>query len=156
MQHKRHNPDPIIKVRCTKPQQEKRLKLHITRAGGPVRQYTETIYASELQKYGLSEWLQIQNIIATHKGIHAQELKVALNRLIEKCQRLKLIPAPPSKTPSAGTSSAAPRRSKSKHIPFLLPYGTRYINNTLPVGVEPVQYVPVHPTPRAWYVLYGC
>lgn len=140
VQHKRHNPDPITKVRCTKPQQEKRLKLHITRTGGPVGQYTETLYASELQKYGLSEWLQIQNIIATHKGIHAQELKVALNQLIEKCQRLKLIPAPSSKSPSAGTSSAAPRRSKSKHIPFLLPYGTRYINNTLPAGVEPVQY----------------
>ena len=30
---KRSNPDPIIKVRCTKPKQEKRLTLHITRAG---------------------------------------------------------------------------------------------------------------------------
>ncbi|KAL4590854.1 hypothetical protein LXL04_003798 [Taraxacum kok-saghyz] len=98
------------------------------------------IRVSELQKYGLSEWLQIQEIIVTHQGIHALELKVALNQLIEKCQRLKLIPAPQSKTPSAGTSSAAPRRSKSKHIPFLLPYGTRYINNTPPTGVEPVQY----------------
>ena len=51
----------------------------------PVQQYMETIFASELQKYGLTEWLQIQNIIASHQGIHAQELKVALNQLIEKC-----------------------------------------------------------------------
>ena len=33
VQQKRSNPDPIIRVRCTKPQREKRLTLHITRAG---------------------------------------------------------------------------------------------------------------------------
>ena len=84
VQQKRYNPDPIIRVRCTKPKREKRITLHITRAG-PVQQYTETLFASELKKYGLTEWLQIKDIIATHKGIHAQELKVALNQLIEKC-----------------------------------------------------------------------
>ena len=31
VQQKRSNPDPIIRVRCTKPQREKRLTLHITR-----------------------------------------------------------------------------------------------------------------------------
>ncbi|KAL4586416.1 hypothetical protein LXL04_011052 [Taraxacum kok-saghyz] len=140
VQNKRYNPDPIIKVRCTKPKREKRLSLHITRAG-PVQQYTESLFASELQKYGLSVWLQIKNIIATHQGINAKELKIALNQLIENCQRLKLIPAAPAKPSSAGTSSVAPKRSKSKHISFLLPYGTRYINNKLPAGVEPVQYL---------------
>ena len=140
VQQKRSNPDPIIKVRCTKPKREKRLTLHITRAGH-VQRYTETIFASELQRYGLSEWLQIQDIIANHKSIHAQELKVALSHLIEKCQRLKLILAAPVKNPSAGTSSAAPRKSKTNHRPFLLPHGTKYINNTLPAGVEPVQYL---------------
>ena len=45
----------------------------------PVHQYTETLFASELQKFGLTEWLQIQEIIATHQGIHAQELKLGLN-----------------------------------------------------------------------------
>ena len=106
-----------------------------------MRKYTEVIFASELQKYGLSEWLQIQDIIASHKSIHAQELKVALSQLIQKCQRLKLISFPPVKDLSVGTSSAAPKKSKTNHRPFLLPCGTKYINNTLPAGVEPVQHV---------------
>ena len=138
VQQKRSSPDPIIRVRCTKPHRERRLTLHITRAG-PVQKYTETIFASELPKYGLSAWLQIQEIIATHKSIHAQELKVVPSELIAKCQRLKLISAPPVKDPSACTSSVAPKKSKVNHRPYLLPYGTKYINNKLPTGVEPIQ-----------------
>ena len=84
VQQKHFNPDPIIRVRCTKPKKDKMLTLHITR-NGPVQKYTEVIFASELPKYGFSEWTQIQDIVASHKGIHAQELKLALNSLIEKC-----------------------------------------------------------------------
>ena len=49
VQQKRFNPDHVIRVRCTKPKQEKILALHITRAG-PVQQYTEVIFANELPK----------------------------------------------------------------------------------------------------------
>ena len=70
---------------------------------------------------------------------HTQELKLALNSLIEKCQRLKLIPA--DKNKSTPTSSASPKPSRTTHKEFLYPYSTRYIDNTLPAGVEPVQHL---------------
>ena len=54
VQKKRFNPDPIIRVRCTKPKRDKMLTLHITR-NGPIQKYTEVIFASELPKYGVNE-----------------------------------------------------------------------------------------------------
>ena len=57
--HKRRfNPDPIIRVRCTRPKKDKILTLPITQ-NGHLQKYTEVIFASELPKYGLSKWMQI-------------------------------------------------------------------------------------------------
>ena len=80
-------------------------------------------------------------------GKCGQDLKVALERLIERAQKLKLIQSDPSKTTS---TSAHPTgfRKKKDHRTYLLPYGTSVINNTLPQGVEPIQHkcilVPEH------------
>ena len=124
-------------MRCTKLKKEKVLTVHITR-DGPSHRYTEVIFASELTKYGFSEWTQMQSIIENHKGIHAEELKLALKSLIEKIKKLDLVLADKDKRPS--TSSSAPKSSRTPHSVFLYPYGTRYIDNSLPAGVEPVQH----------------
>ncbi|CAI9282794.1 unnamed protein product [Lactuca saligna] len=47
-------------------------------------------------------------------------------------------PVGPSR-PSSSGRTGAPRQSKNTK--FMLPYGTRYINNDLPLDVEPVQYM---------------
>ncbi|KAL4573531.1 hypothetical protein LXL04_020341 [Taraxacum kok-saghyz] len=115
--HKRRlNPDPIIR-----------------------NKYNEVIFASELPKYGFGEWVQIQDIIASHKGLHALELKLALNSLIEKVQGLKLVRADKNKMLS--TSSAAPKPSRSTYTDFLYPLDTKYIHNSPPAGVEPDQHL---------------
>ena len=61
---RRTNPDPIIKVRCTKPRNEL-LKLHLVRKKTEY-EYTEVIFACEQVKFGYNEWMQIQEIIVKH------------------------------------------------------------------------------------------
>ncbi|CAI9267396.1 unnamed protein product [Lactuca saligna] len=73
---RRSKPDPIIKVRCTK-LRNKSLKLHLVRKKTEY-EYTEVAYAHEPVKFGYSEWMQIQGIIDKHKGVHAQEVKLAI------------------------------------------------------------------------------
>lgn len=47
-------------------------------------EYTEVIFARELVKYGYNEWIQIHEIISEHKGVNAQEVKLAIQTLINK------------------------------------------------------------------------
>lgn len=56
-------------------------------------EYIEVVFARELFKYGYNEWIQIQDIIDKHKGIHAQEVKLALQQLISKVNKLNLVPS---------------------------------------------------------------
>ena len=85
--------------------------------------------------------MQIQGIIDKHKGVHAQEVKLAINHLLNKVMKLNFVPSVgpssigQSRPPTSGRTSA-PRQSKNTK--FLLPYKTQYINSELPVGVEPV------------------
>lgn len=57
---RRRDLDLIIKVRYTKPKNEKMLTVHLTRHGdkdlygGP---YTKVIFSQDLMKFGYSEWL---------------------------------------------------------------------------------------------------
>ena len=72
----RIKPDPIIKVRCTKPKNEM-LKVHLIKKKVKY-EYTEIVFVCELVKYGYNEWTQIQKLISKHKSIHAQEMKSAM------------------------------------------------------------------------------
>ena len=72
----RSNPDPIIKVRCTKPGTES-LKLHLVRKKTKY-EYTEVVFARELVKFGYNEWMRILEIINKHKSVHAQEVKFSI------------------------------------------------------------------------------
>ena len=65
---RRVSADPIIGVKATKPSDNKILTLHITRQGGVKGKYTETLFASELVKYGLSEWNQLLSFAEKQKG----------------------------------------------------------------------------------------
>ena len=66
----RTKPDPIIKVRCTKPHTDS-LKLHLVRKKSEY-EYTKVVFARELVKFGYNEWMQILEIINKHKSVHAQ------------------------------------------------------------------------------------
>lgn len=69
-------PDPIIKVRCIKPRNES-LKLHLVTKKND-SEYTKVVFTHELVKFGYTGWMQIQEIIDKHKGIYAQEVKLAI------------------------------------------------------------------------------
>lgn len=66
---RRSEHDSIMKVMCTKPKYES-LKLHLVRKM-PEYEYSEVVLTRELFKFGYIEWIQIQEIIDQHKGIHA-------------------------------------------------------------------------------------
>ncbi|CAI9296761.1 unnamed protein product [Lactuca saligna] len=134
-------PNPIIKVRFTKLRNES-LKLHLVRKKTKY-EYTEVVYARELVKFGYGEWTKIQGINDKHKGVHAQEVKLVIQQLLNKVKKLNLVPSVgPSSAgqsiPSSSGRTRAPR--KYKNTMCLLPYKTQYINNELPMGVELVQY----------------
>ena len=80
--NRRTKPAPIIKVRCTKPRNES-LKLHLVRKKTEY-EYTKVVFSLELVKCGYSEWMKIQEIIDKYKGINAQEVKLEIQRLINK------------------------------------------------------------------------
>ncbi|CAI9280263.1 unnamed protein product [Lactuca saligna] len=134
---RRYQPDPIIKVIRTKPK-NKCLKLHMVKEKAEDEDI-EVIFARELVKYGYNEWIQIQEIISKHKGIHAQEVKLAIETLINKVKKLNLVPSVGPSQPSTSERTSKPKISKSTK--FLLPYGTRYINNKKSVGIEPIQHM---------------
>lgn len=68
--------NPIIKVMCTKPKDES-LKVYLIRKK-TWYDYIEIMFAHELVKYVNNEWIQIQDVVSKHKGIHAHELNLAL------------------------------------------------------------------------------
>ena len=106
--------------------------------GGVRGTYTETVFAKELVKYGLSEWNQLLSIAEKQRGKYGQELKVALESLIEKAHNTKRSQTDPSRPSSSSIHQRRPRMKDS--IGNLLPYGSSLINNSLPQGVEPVQH----------------
>ncbi|CAI9276458.1 unnamed protein product [Lactuca saligna] len=96
-------------------------------------EYPQRILVSELVNYGYSEWLQISNIIKSHKGIHAHELKLALTLMINKFKNLNMIPPQDlgsSSTPKPPSVLSRIRMRRSKQVSFLVPFGCVYINNS--------------------------
>ncbi|CAI9260052.1 unnamed protein product [Lactuca saligna] len=137
----RKNPNPIIRVRCTKPKNDS-LKLHLVRKKTEY-EYTEVMFAHQLVKFSYNKWMQILEIINKYKSVHAQEVKLEIQQLLNKVKKPNLVPstgplASSSRSASSGRTDA-PQHSKTTR--FLLPYGTRYINDELPIGVEPIQYM---------------
>lgn len=136
--HRIFSLNPIVKVRCSKPKGERIIIVHLIRRDSK-GEYSKKIHVSNLIRYGYSEWLEILVIIKSHKGIHAQELKLAIILMINEIRNLNLVPIPDaSSMPIASFSARSGRRSQ--HSRFLLPYGTTYINNSLPVNVECIQH----------------
>ncbi|CAI9293938.1 unnamed protein product [Lactuca saligna] len=97
--------------------------------------------------------MKIQQSIDKNKGIHAQEMELAIQQLLIKVKKLNLVSLVGPSRPSYSTRIGAPKQSKITM--FLLPYGTRYINNKLPTGVEPVQYMFIREPEHGIFYLYS-
>ncbi|CAI9276066.1 unnamed protein product [Lactuca saligna] len=108
------------------------LKIHMVRKKFKY-EYIDVIFALELVKYGHSEWIQIQEIIYKQIGVQSQEVKLAIQHLINKVKKLNLMPSVGPSQPSTSERTGKPRFSK--YTKFLLSYGTPYINNKLSIGL---------------------
>lgn len=62
------------------------LKVHLIRKKVEY-EYIKIVFAHELVKYGYNEWIQIQDLISKNKSIHAEELKFALQQMINKVKK---------------------------------------------------------------------
>lgn len=102
-------------------------------------EYIDVVFARESVKYGCNEWIQIQEIISIHKGVHAQEVKWAIQHLINKVKNLTLVPS--SRPSQQSTLERTSKPKMSKYTKFILPYGTPYINNKQLEGMEPIQHM---------------
>ncbi|CAI9279423.1 unnamed protein product [Lactuca saligna] len=78
--------------------------------------------------------MQIQEILNKLKGIHALEVKLAIQQLLIKVKKLNLVPSADLSRPSSSRRTGSPRQSKNTK--FLPPYGTRYIKKELSVGLN--------------------
>nr|KAJ0189532.1 hypothetical protein LSAT_V11C800443550 [Lactuca sativa] len=134
--------DKIIKVKASKPRNEKILTLLITRQG-PQHSYTEVVKRDELIRYGYSEWMELLDLASKQTSAHSSELICALHLLIKKVQRLDLVPK--ERPQHQGQRSSVPRSRRTKfHVDgedvLVLDFGAGVINNSLPLGVDPVQH----------------
>nr|KAJ0202818.1 hypothetical protein LSAT_V11C500297120 [Lactuca sativa] len=134
--------DKIIKVKASKPRNEKILSLLITRQG-PQHSYTEVVKRDELIRYGFSEWMELLDLASKQTSAHSSELTCALHLLIKKVQRLDLVPK--ERPQHQGQRSSVPRSRRTKfHVDgeevLVLDFGADVINNSLPLGVDPVQH----------------
>lgn len=142
--------DKIIKVKASKPRNERVLTLLITRQGSQ-HPYTEVVNRDELIKYGLSEWMELLELASKQTSTLSSELTRALHLLIKKVQRLDLVPQ--ERHQQLGSSSSIPRDRRTRfqidgEDVLVLNFGATELNNSLPIGVEPVQHqfisVPEH------------
>nr|KAJ0211621.1 hypothetical protein LSAT_V11C400205910 [Lactuca sativa] len=134
--------DKIIKVKASKPRSEKILTLLITRQGSQ-HSYTEVVKRDELIRYGYSEWMELLDLASKQTSSHSSELTCALHLLIRKVQRLDLVPK--ERPQHSGQRSSVPRSRRTKfHVDgediLVLDFGAGVINNSLPLGVDPVQH----------------
>nr|KAJ0210324.1 hypothetical protein LSAT_V11C400198580 [Lactuca sativa] len=134
--------DKIIKVKASKPRSEKILTLLITRQGSQ-HSYTEVVKRDELIRYGYSEWMELLDLASKQTSAHSSELTCALHLLIKKVQRLDLVPK--ERPQHSGQRSSVPRSRRTKfHVDgedvLVLDFGAGVINNSLPLGVDPVQH----------------
>ncbi|KAL7599228.1 hypothetical protein Lser_V15G24413 [Lactuca serriola] len=147
---RRVSSDKIIKVKASKPRNEKILTLLITRQG-PQHPYTEVVKRDELIRYGYSEWMELLELASRQTSALSSELICALRLLIKKVQRLDLVPIQHSQ--QQGQSSSVPRFRRTKfqvdgEDVLVLNFGAEGIINSLPISVESIQHkfisVPEH------------
>nr|KAJ0211649.1 hypothetical protein LSAT_V11C400176420 [Lactuca sativa] len=134
--------DKIIKVKASKPRNEKILTLLITRQG-PQHSYTKVVKRDELIKYGYSEWMELLELASKQTSAHSSELTCALHLLIKKVQRLDLVPK--ERPQHQGQRFSVPRTRRTKfqvdgEDVLVLDFGAGGINNSLPISVDPVQH----------------
>nr|KAJ0217646.1 hypothetical protein LSAT_V11C300129660 [Lactuca sativa] len=134
--------DKIIKVKASKPRNEKILTLLIT-GQGPQHSYSEVVKRDELIRYGYSEWMELLNLASKQTSAHSSELICALHLLIKKVQRLDLVPK--ERPQHQGQRSSVPRSQRTKfHVDgedvLVLDFDAGVINNSLPFGVDSVQH----------------
>lgn len=103
--------EPIRNVICTKPKGERILIMNlmwkVTKG-----EHDKKIHVSDIVKYGYSEWLKIQAIIKTLKGIDVQELKLLIILMINKVVNMDLVFLPDkSSKPTTSFSARSRRRS---------------------------------------------
>lgn len=118
--------------------------MYITRYGDKgkdVGEYTEVMPSQDLVKFRYNEWMQLLELINKQKGKYVEELRLILERLITKANDLDLVPKTSDKPSSSSTSASLSRKKTFKGVTFLLPYGTKFIDNSLPVGVHPLQHM---------------
>nr|KAJ0218908.1 hypothetical protein LSAT_V11C300135980 [Lactuca sativa] len=134
--------DKIIKVKASKPRNEKILTLLITRQG-PQHLYTEVVKRDELIRYGYSEWMELLDLASKQTSAHSSELTCALHLLIKKVQRLDLVPKERPQLQGQRLSVPRSRRTKFQvdgEDVLVLDFGASEINNSLPLSVDPVQH----------------
>ena len=110
VQTRRACPDPILRVRASKPKRDPMLTILITRQGGPdspAAVYTEVLQARELARLGFSEWEQILSLVSKQKSKAAAEVKVAIEKLMERVRGIGLIP-PEDKSQRKRSTAAGP------------------------------------------------
>nr|KAJ0194227.1 hypothetical protein LSAT_V11C800440790 [Lactuca sativa] len=134
--------DKIIKVKASKPRNEKILTLLITRQGSQ-HSYTEVVKRDELIRYGYSEWMELLDLASKQTSAYSSELTCALHLLIKKVQRLDLVPK--ERPQHQGQRSSVPISRRTKfHVDdedvLVLDFGAGVINNSLPLGVDSVQH----------------
>nr|KAJ0203668.1 hypothetical protein LSAT_V11C500230750 [Lactuca sativa] len=142
--------DKFIKVKASKPHNEKLLTLLITRQGHQ-HSYTEVVKRDELIKYGYSEWMELLELASKQNSAPSSKLICALHLLIKKVQRLDLVPK--ERPQHQGQRSSIPRTRRTKfqvdgEDVLVLDFGAGGINNSLPISVEPFHHkfisVPEH------------
>nr|KAJ0221449.1 hypothetical protein LSAT_V11C200050790 [Lactuca sativa] len=134
--------DKIIKVKASKPRNEKILTLLITRQG-PQHSYSEVVKRYELIRYGYLEWMELLDLASKQTSAHSSELICALHLLIKKVQHLDLVPKEQPQHQGQRSSVLRSRRTQF-HVDgeevLLLDFGADVINNSLPLDVDPVQH----------------
>jgi hypothetical protein len=136
--------DKIIKVKASKPRAEKVLTLFITRQG-PMGVYTEVLKRDALIALGYTEWEELLELARKQTSALSSELMLALQMLIKKVQRLELVPSTPQPQRDQASSSVRSRVRRSGYHAeeevFVLDFGSKEINNSLPMGVDPIQHL---------------
>ena len=95
--------------------------------------------------------MELLELASKQTSAFSSELTCALHLLIKKVQRLDLVPK--ERSQQQGSSSSIPRNRRTRfqvdgEDVLVLNFGAEELNNSLPIGVEPVQHqfisVPEH------------
>lgn len=88
--------------------------------------------------------MYLLELVNKKKGKYDEEVRLVLYRLITKVKGLNLVPKTSTKTSSSSISALVPRKRISHGVRFLLPYGTKVIEDSFLVVVDRIQYLFIH------------